>query len=107
MGNALPAGRTDSGGESPNRLALERVCRSPSTRGLVDGRNPPRETGRVIYSPASQLIRLGDVGVDHQGAAEGRRQGATSEVGQLCPLDGQDGLSGAVELLRLCVETQT
>lgn len=31
-----------------------------------------RETSRVIYLPASQLIGLGDVGVDHEGAAEGR-----------------------------------
>lgn len=60
------------------------------------------ETRQVIYLPSSQLVGLGDVGVDHQGAAEGRWQGTTSKVGQLCPLDGQDGLRGAIELLRLC-----
>lgn len=57
------------------------------------------------HSPAPELVRLGDVWVDHEGAAEGGREGAAAKVGQLGPFDGHDGLSGAIEILRLHTET--
>lgn len=56
-----------------------------------------------VDSPAPELVGLRDVGVDHEGAAERGGQRTTAKVRQLGPFDGHDGLSGAIEVLRLGV----
>lgn len=53
------------------------------------------------HLPASELISLRDVWVDHQGAAEGRREGPATIVRKLRPLYGYDGLSGPIKLFCL------
>lgn len=59
------------------------------------------------YLPASELICLRDVWVDHKSTAEGCREWPASKVWKLCPLNGNDRLARSVKLFCLWKERNT
>ena len=54
-----------------------------------------------VHLPASELICLRDVWVDHHSAAEGCREGPASKVRKFCTLNCYNGLSRAIKLFSL------